>query len=33
MEEIKHLNQIFVFMHANLFHFNTYSYHPKFVRM
>jgi hypothetical protein len=30
MEEINHLNQIFVFMHAN---FDAHSYHPKYVRM
>jgi hypothetical protein len=31
--EINHLNQIFVFMHVNLFPFNTHSCHPKFVHM
>jgi hypothetical protein len=33
MDEIRYLNQIFVSMHANLFPFNTHSYHPKFVRI
>jgi hypothetical protein len=33
MDEIKHLNQIFISKYVNIFPFNLHFYHPKFVRM